>query len=211
MRIFVTNREEGTAMRRNWLVVEGAVLAVGLVLITAVALGSAEAQPFRSKDSGSYVSEGTRINTNADGRTADLVLTSGKGSHLGETTTQTVVEWPIVFGPDTCPNGNGGFKGSLVSGGFVTRAANGDLLFGTFSSGTNCFDVTTNTASFSLSGVFTGGTGKFAGASYPGGSITVNGTAIPVLSDSTGHQFGSVVSRTEGTLPHLQHGHNDDE
>ena len=186
-------------------------VGLGMVLIMAVAVGSAEAKPFHSEESGSYVSEGTQIDTDGKDRTADLVLTSGKGSHLGETTTQTVVEWPIVFGPDTCPNGNGGFKGSLVSGGFVTRAANGDLLFGTFSSGTNCFDFITNSAGFSLSGVFTGGTGKFAGASYPGGSITVNGTAIPVLSDSTGHQFGSVVSRTEGTLPHLQHGHNDDE
>ena len=181
-------------------------VGLGMVLIMAVALGSAEAKPFHSKDSGSYVSEGTRIDTNADDRTADLVLTSGKSRHLGETTTQAVVEWPLVFSDATCPNGNAGFQASLVSGGFVIRAEHGDLLFGTFSSGTNCFDFTTNSASFSLEGVFTGGTGKFAGAS--GGSLTVTGTAVPVVGpDSLGHQFGSVVSRSEGTLPSF---HEDD-
>ena len=113
-------------------------VGLGMVLIMAVALGSAEAKPFHSKDSGSYVSEGTPIDTNGDSRTADLVLTSGKGSHLGETTTQAVVEWPKDFAAATCPNEISGFQASLVSGGFVIRAAKGDLLFGTFSSGTNC-------------------------------------------------------------------------
>ena len=180
-------------------------LAVGLsmVLLMAVALGSAEAKeakPFHSEDSGSYVSGGTPIDTGGDGRTADLVLTSGKGSHLGETTTQSVVEWgPFDYNPSGCLDGKP-FHAQLAGGGFVIRAANGDLLFGTFSTGTNCADFPTTSGIFSLTGTFTGGTGKFAGAS--GGSLTVTGTAVPVVGpDSLGHQFGSVVSRTEGILP----------
>lgn len=181
-------------------------LAVGLsmVLLMAVALGSAEAKeakPFHSEDSGSYVSGGTPIDTGGDGRTADLVLTSGKGSHLGETTTQSAVEWGdfIPAPPGGCPAGKP-YLAHLVTGGFVIRRENGDLLWGTLSSGTNCADFPTTSGIFSLTGTFTGGTGKFAGAS--GGSLTVTGTAVPVVGpDSLGHQFGSVVSRTEGILP----------
>ena len=177
-------------------------VGLGIVLIMAPALGSADAHPFHSKqseDSGSYVSEGTQIDTNGDSRRADLVLTSGKGSHLGEITTQAAVEWPKEFDSAVC-NGHSGYKGNLVSGGFVIRTEKGDLLFGTFNSGTNCFDPITNSANISLSGVFTGGTGKFTGVS--GGSIAVSSTAIPVIADPLGHQFGSVVSHTQLTLPH---------
>jgi len=174
-------------------------VGLGMVLIMAVALGSAEAMPFQSEESGSYVSEGTRIDTDGVLRTADLVLTSGRGSHLGETTTQSVVEWgSFEFNPSGCPEGKP-YQALLVTGGFVIRRENGDLLTGTFSSGTNCADFPTTSGIFSLTGIFTGGTGKFAGAS--GGSLTVIGTAVPLITDSGGHQFGSVVSRTEGTLP----------
>lgn len=84
-------------MNKNSLAV-----GLGMVLIVALSLGSAEAKPFHSEDSGSYVSEGTRIDTDGDLRTADLVLTSGKGSGLGQTTTQAVVEWPLGFSNATC-------------------------------------------------------------------------------------------------------------
>lgn len=200
--------ERTDAMNKNSLAV-----GLGMVLVMGVALGSAEAKhfnlDFHSEVSGSYVSEGTRIDTDKDGRTADLDLTSGKSSHLGEITTQDVAEWSSEFSYERCPNGEMGYKGSLVSGFFVIRSENGDLLFGTFTAGTNCFDFHTNSASISLSGVFTGGTGRFAGAS--GGRLTVSGTAVPLITDSGGHQFGSVVARIQGILPHSHHGMDDDE
>jgi hypothetical protein len=195
-------------MNKNSLAV-----GLGMVLVMAVALGSAEAKhfdlDFYSEVSGSYVSEGTRIDTDKDGRTADLDLTSGKSNHLGEITTQDVAEWPSAFSYERCPNGQMGYKGSLVSGFFVIRSENGDLLFGKFTAGTNCFDFITNSASISLEGGFTGGTGRFAGAS--GGSLTISATATPLMTDEYGHQFGSVVARTHGTLPHPHHGMDDDE
>lgn len=195
-----------------------AKLAVGgwvaLVLIMTVALGSAgAATPFTSRASGSYVSPGTMIDTNGDGKTADLVFLSGdlvssgqgKGS-LGAATMQAVLEWSATFTwTDPC------FNGTLVSGTFVIRMANGDLVYGVFTpGGTNCYDPSANSASISLTGVFTGGTGRFKSALYPGGSIAVTATAQPLVGDESisnfpegkfGNQFGAVEATFTGTLP----------
>src|SRR5204862_6811373 len=101
---------------------------VASVLMAMVAVGSAEAGPIRSQASGSFVSQGTPIDTNNDGRTADLFIVSGSSSQLGSVTNQTVAEW-IFAAPTTCPAGTV-VEGTLVPAGsnFVTRAANGDLL-----------------------------------------------------------------------------------
>ena len=175
-------------------------VGLGMVFILAVVFETAEAKSFKSEESGSYVTQGTPIDTDGDGRTANLVLLSGKDHVLGDITTQTVVEWSR-FLPATCPNGNAGFVASLVSGGFVTRTAKGDLLFGTFlTGGTNCFDPITNSSSQSMSGSFTGGTGKFAGR--VGGTLVINSTSRGLVSGVPPEiEFGSVVSHTEGNMP----------
>ena len=119
---------------------------VAIIMLLSCAMSAAVAQaqappsperptiliPFRSQDSGSFVTGGTPIDTNGDGRTAELVLTSGTSDPLGAITTQSVIEWAIIFGDVICPQGNLGVAGTLVIGGFVTRAESGDLLRGRF-------------------------------------------------------------------------------
>jgi hypothetical protein len=145
------------------------------------------------------VTRGTPIDTNGDGITANLVLLSGTSNVLGDFTTQTVVEFSTSL-PATCPNGNAGFAASLVSGGNVTRTEKGDLLFATFTSGTSCFDPITQSSSQSMSGSYTGGTGKFAGKD--GGTIVINAISRGLVSGVPPEiEFGGVVSHTEGTLP----------
>src|SRR5207248_940397 len=106
---------------------------VASVLMAMVAVGSAEAGPIRSQASGSFVAQGTPIDTNNDGTSADLFIVSGSSSQLGSFTNQTVAEWEFGAPTTTCPAGTV-LQGTLVPAGsaFVTRVANGDLLFGRF-------------------------------------------------------------------------------
>ncbi len=156
--------------------------------------------PFRSQDSGSFLAGGAPIDTNGDGRTADLVLTSGQSDPLGATTTHSVLEWALVFGDVICAEGDLGNAGRLVVGAFVTRAQRGDLLRGRFDAGLMCFDSASNTTSFELVGTIVGGTGQFTDAR---GTVHVKGSTAPVLPvspDPANQQFGSVVLQTEGTI-----------
>ena len=170
---------------------------VASVLMAMVAVGSAEAGPIRSQASGSFVAQGTPIDTNNDGTSADLFIVSGSSSQLGSFTNQTVAEWVFGAPTTTCPAGTV-LQGTLVPAGsaFVTRVANGDLLFGAFTSGTNCISAT-GIASISAAGNFTGGTGRFDDAA---GSFTVAATATILAADASGNAFGGVVATTEGTL-----------
>jgi len=177
------------------------IIGLGIILIMAFAFETAEAKPlsFISDESGSYVTHGTPIDTNGDSKTANLATLSGTSNVLGDFTVQTVTDW-LPFSADTCPNFNAGSKASLASGGNVTRTKNGDLLFATFTSGSTCFDPITNSSSQSMSGSYTGGTGKFAGK--VGGSIVINSISIGVVSGLNPEiEFGGVVSHTVGTLP----------
>jgi len=165
-------------------------VVLATVLMT-IAVGNAEAGPVQFQTSGSFIVGGTPIDTNGDGVTADLFITSGTSSQVGPFTNQTVAEWS--FGaPTTCPSGTV-LQGTLVpaGSGFVSRSNNGDLLFGTLVSGTNCFDGTT--AHITASANYTGGTGRFTGAT---GSFTITATATLVAPGG----FGSVVAEGNGTL-----------
>ncbi|HEV8358622.1 MAG TPA: hypothetical protein VGX21_05705 [Methylomirabilota bacterium] len=170
------------------------ILAIGLV--ATVVVGDVEAGPIQFRGSGSFLTQGTSIDTNGDGVTADLFIVSGSSSQLGALTNQTVAEW--AFGPpSTCPPGTV-LEGTLVPAGsaLVTRAVNGDLLFGAPTSGTNCISAT-GVASISAAGVYTGGTGRFANAT---GDFTIAATATTLAADPAGHAFGGVVATSEGTL-----------
>lgn len=170
-------------------------VVLAIVLMT-IAVGRVEAGPIQLRASGSFLTQGTPIDTNGDGRRADLFIVSGTSSQIGALTNQTVVEW-VFAGPSTCPIGTVA-EGTLVPAGsaFVTRAANGDLLFGAITSGTNCISAT-GIASISAAGIFTGGTGRFSEAT---GTFTVTATATPLAFDAAGHAFGGVVATSEGTL-----------
>jgi len=178
------------------------IIGLGMILIMAVAFETAEAKSlsFKSDESGSYVTRGTPIDIDGDGKTATLALLSGTSNALGDFTVQTVVEFSPTSLPATCPNGNAGSAASLVGGGNVLRTAKGDLLFATFTSGSTCFDPITQSSFQSMSGSYTGGTGKFAGK--VGGSIVINSTSRGVVSGVPPEiEFGGVVSHSEGTLP----------
>jgi len=186
-------------------------LAVGLVavLVMAVTIGRAigrtEDELFQSRDYGSYMPEETLIDTDEDGKTADLALTSGASSQLGQTTTQSVLEWSSDFVQGTCPNGNPGFQGRFVSGSAVIHTAKGDRLLIHFDRGTTCIGSTTNAASISLEGTIIGGTGRFIDAK---GTVQVNGIAIlEVVSNESGViLFDSMDSQTTGTIRTQNHG-----
>jgi hypothetical protein len=172
----------------------GLPVVLATVLMTMVAVGSAEAGPFSFRASGSFLGGGTTIDTNNDGTTADLFIVSGQSSQLGSVTNQTVVEW--VFDPSACPRGAAFPRRAVATGSaVVTRAGNGDLLFGVITSGTNCFNGAT--AEITAAGNITGGTGRFEGAT---GTFTVEATATPLVADSRLHTFGSVVATAEGTI-----------
>jgi hypothetical protein len=163
-----------------------------VVLLTAFSTPSPAARPFNIQESGSFVSQGTSIDTNSDGRNADLVITNGKGQGFAQTSTQSVIEWEVFGTPTECAGNPGSL---LVSGSSVLRTVKG-LVFALFETGTNCFDPNTEMAAITLEGVITGGTGFYEGAT---GTISVTGTVFPVLSTPSGAQFGGVELKTKVT------------
>jgi len=168
-------------------------LVLGLFIVLFVSVGVAKAQSYRTDSSGSYVSQGTPIDTNGDGQTADLYITSGNGSVFGQITSQTVAEWS--FGsPTTCPAGTV-VEGTLVSGANVSRTMDGDLLYDVVTSGTLCFDGTVST--ITAVGDIVGGTGKLSGAT---GTLFISAIATPLSADPAGHQFGSVTATATGEI-----------
>ena len=168
------------------------LLLTGLVvLVMAFSIPAQAGHPFFIEQSGSFVSQGTPIDTNSDGRTADLVITHGKGQGFAQTSAQSVIEWG-AFGP-SCDTG--GIGSELVSGSSVIRTVKG-LLFVVFNTGTNCFDSGTNTAVISLEGTVTGGTGYYEGEA---GTLNITGTVYPVLFTGSDARFGGVDLRGEVT------------
>jgi hypothetical protein len=180
-------------------------LAVGLaiVLLMAVATGcdhNGKAQEsqiqFSESYSGSFVS--TSIDTNNDGVPANLGTFEGT-SMIGTVTTQVTIQSLNEFQSSesvTCPNGNVGF--TLVQGHFVKRIANGDLLLGTWESGTSCFDPTTSTSKTTQKGKFIGGTGQFANATGP---VEIDYTSTFLANTKKdGFAFGGTTGTGTGTI-----------
>jgi hypothetical protein len=153
-----------------------------VVLLMAFNTPSQGARPFIVQESGSFFAEGTAIDTNSDGRNADLVITNGKGQGFAQTSTQSLIEW----GPFDQSCNAGGTGSNLITGSSILRTVKG-LVFAVFETGTNCFDGTTGV--ISLDGVITGGTGFYKDA---GGTIHVEGTVYPVLITNSATQFGAI-------------------
>jgi hypothetical protein len=130
---------------RKATTIAGLILAVG-VLTPGGALGKAGGadRPIKDDSSGTTVIELATLGFVSDA--------TGIGSHLGRTATH--FDGAVTFtGPDTI----------AIAGSFVTVAANGDQLFGTFSgSGTDDHSGLVEGTSVYT---FTGGTGRFEGAS----------------------------------------------
>ena len=97
---------------------------------------------------------------------------------------------------DKCDPGELEF--TLVRGNFVKRFDNGDLIFGTWQSGTSCFDPATNFDTTFQIGTFTGGTGQFENASGP---IRIDFTAtFLAVPSQDGFDFGGASGTGEGTI-----------
>ena len=73
---------------------------VASVLMAMVAVGSAEAGPIRSQASGSFVAQGTPIDTNNDGTSADLFIVSVMKS---PNMTSTIGRMPVIAAPTPMP------------------------------------------------------------------------------------------------------------
>jgi hypothetical protein len=110
--------------------------------------------------------------TNCPAGTAPAAVTSGGGNatHLGKFT--VVSQTACLFA-----TGTGGTQGA-----FTWRAANGDLLTGTFTFTSNPPDANGVVTLTSLSATITGGTGRFADAS---GQLHLAGGAFQLLSPTT--------------------------
>lgn len=168
-------------------------LVLGLFIVLFVSVGFAKAEPYHTENSGTYVSQGTPIDTNGDGQTADLYITSGQGSVFGQITSQTVAEWSLSTTVTNCPVGTP-VEGTLKSGANVSRTMGGDLIYSVVDSGTLCFDGVVS--KITAEGVITGGTGRFSTAT---GSVSFSGVATPLSGDGA-HQFGSVTATTTGEI-----------
>jgi hypothetical protein len=178
------------------------LLLTGLVvLVIAVNVPAQADHLFSIEQFGSFVSQGTPIDTDGDGRTADLVITHGKGEWFAQTSAQSVIEWGSFGQKDSCNPGEVG--STLVSGSSVIRTVKG-LLFVTFDEGTNCFDADRKKAAVVLEGEVAGGTGSYEGAA---GTINITGTVYPVLFTGSDAKFGGVDLRGEVTWNGHKKGH----
>ena len=87
--------------------------------------------------SGTFVPAPEKTDTNQDGRPSSLRTYQGE-STFGNSIITILDEFAQPIPPENCPQDNLEFD--LVSGDFVIRAGNGDLLLGTIESGFSCFD-----------------------------------------------------------------------
>jgi hypothetical protein len=79
----------------------------------------------------------------------------------------------------------------------ITTFKNGDQLWGDITSGDMCLDTVTGEYFGSAQGVYTGGTGRFHGAT---GSFTVDFGGTNLTLPTLGFGFGAIYGETEGRL-----------
>jgi hypothetical protein len=187
------------------------VLCVSLMMIivgsVAVAQDSAgrKTKVIKSTESGSFVSANFDFDHSDLSTPAAYVTGEGIGN-AGKFTAQNVDELAPDGKTCTLPGGatGAGTEYTLVGDVAVTRfTATGDLLFYKSTSGTECADFSTfPTPPFPFilteTGVVTGGTGKYFGAT---GTFTVNVKGATLSLDATGARvFGWFKSTAETTV-----------
>jgi hypothetical protein len=151
-----------------------AVMAIGLLLTLAAPVAANEQVPFR----GSL--EGTVTVTPLDPPLASVVIEGGgNATQLGRFT----VEIPHLVNQAT----------RIGGGTYIFTAANGDTLTADFSGQATL--VSPGVLSVAETGVITGGTGRFAGAT---GSFTAERTFFVATGTTTGTFEGTISSPGEG-------------
>jgi hypothetical protein len=150
---------------------------------------------FTETYSGSFAPASIVTDSNGDGKPANLGQFEGT-STFGSVSIQSLNEFEAADPNQNCPEGQ--MDSTLVRGNFVKRFESGDLIFGTWESGTSCFDPVTNVATSSQIGTFTGGTGQFENASGPI-QIDFSSTFLAVPSQD-GFGFGGTSGTGQGTI-----------
>lgn len=178
---------------RRRMIVLGAVAA--LVTGTLIAAQSATAGGFSEQVSGNF--SDTAIDTNGDLAAANLFSGATKGK--SSATYEGIVEVQLLMGT-TC-NGTGTVAGNVVEYSIVRRYANGDLLTSRLvEDGHNslCFNVRTGVATLEVDAEFTGGTGKYEGAS---GSYHASYIVQLLVQDPGGGiAHGTFTGKTTGSM-----------
>jgi hypothetical protein len=145
--------------------------------------------------SGSFVTGTVNSDTNMDGRPSFNRIYEG-ASNLGELTIFIVDEFAVPIPPVICPEDNLEFL--LVSGSFVFRTPDGDLLLGELESAISCFDPETRTSVINYIGEFTKGTGEFENISGEL-EITINSDFLNLTSEN-GFASGGSTGSISGTI-----------
>ena len=150
---------------------------------------------FTETYSGSFETAPSATDTNGDGRPANVGQFMGT-STFGSVSIQSLNEFEPVLENAACNLGEDEF--SLVQGHFVKRFSNGELIFGSWSSGFSCFDPITNTSTTTQVGMFTGGTGQFENAT---GSVQIDyGSTFLATPGVDGFTFGGTSGIGFGTI-----------
>lgn len=172
------------------------VSALAAVLVLC---GSTQAEERKYQDliSGSAVP--SSFDFNGDGLKAHYVTFAGRSS-LGPVHGAFLVEYdfPSVAPNPACPNGT--LKLPILvssSNRAVTGTENQLFLRDETASALFCLNPATGAFTMSLNGIFTGGLGKFAGAT---GSYEYKGRGQVQLLDKIGMPFGGFVLETEARL-----------
>jgi hypothetical protein len=152
------------------------VALFALTLVATLGATAAHARNLSETVSGDFVD--TAIDTNGDGVAAAHFVGVAKGS--GGASYQGLQE--IQFTPTGLCNA-GEVEGIIVAYSIVRRYSNGDLLFSRLVDGSLCFNPGTGKATVNVNAEFSGGTGRFEGAT---GSYAIEYEVTALLPDPTG-------------------------
>jgi hypothetical protein len=150
---------------------------------------------FSESYSGSFAPASIVTDSNDDGKPANLGDFEGT-STLGNVAIESLNEYEAGESNQNCPNGQ--IESTLVRGNFVKRFESGELIFGTWDTGTSCFNPATNVANTSQIGTFSGGTGQFENASGPI-EIDFSSSFLAVPSQD-GFGFGGTTGTGQGSI-----------
>jgi hypothetical protein len=169
--------------------------AAGLVLVAAAA--QAEEKRYHDKISGAAAPSSFDIN--GDGGKAHYVTFTGQSS-LGPVYGTVLVEYdfPAAAPNPACPTGTVKLPILVSAGNRAVSGAEGALfLRDDAASALFCLNLVTGAFTMRIKGIFTGGLGKYAGAT---GTYEYRGGGQVQLLDKAGVPYGGFLVETEGRL-----------
>ena len=177
-------------MRTRSIVGTVVLFVGGIFLANGAAL--ADGKRYWDKVSGAIADGSTSMDLNGDGVPAGYAAIVGR-SNLGRVDGWLILELDPL-NPGVCDDGSVQFP--VVNGTGVRRIRGGSLLYLQDNSGFVCLDPTTGATTSQTEGVFSGGTGRFAGA---GGAYRTRGTGNLLMSDGVA-SFVAFTFSTRGAV-----------